>query len=69
MYLYGLERVGDLTSRHLIGKHDWYREGAEYLLRRQMVSGGWGGGILDTCFALLFLKRSTTPVATTGLVR
>ncbi len=68
-YLYGLERAGVLAGRKWIGDHDWYREGAEYLLDRQHPNGGWPGGFLDTSFALLFLKRSTTPVATTGLHR
>jgi hypothetical protein len=66
-YLYGLERAGVLAGRKWIGNHDWYREGAEYLLDRQSGGGGWRGDILETCFALLFLKRSTTPVALTGL--
>ena len=66
-YLYGLERAGVLADRKWIGDHDWYREGAEYLLGRQYTNGGWGDGILDTSFALLFLRRSTVPVATTGL--
>ncbi|MEX2092538.1 MAG: prenyltransferase/squalene oxidase repeat-containing protein, partial [Pirellulales bacterium] len=34
-YLYGLERAGRLTARRFIGDHDWYREGAEYLVRDQ----------------------------------
>ena len=35
LYLYGLERVGDLAGRRLIGSHDWYREGADWLLGAQ----------------------------------
>ena len=68
-YLYGLERAGVLAGRRWIGEHDWYREGADFLLARQAGIGSWNGSILDTAFALLFLKRSTTPVATTGLNR
>jgi hypothetical protein len=34
-YLYGLERVGRLTGRRFIGRHDWYREGAEVLVQQQ----------------------------------
>ena len=34
-YLYGLERAGRLTGRRFIGDHDWYREGAEFLVREQ----------------------------------
>ena len=85
-YLYGLERAGMKAGVKYFGKHDWYREGAEYLLSAQTKSGGWpeGGGegrvadhtespITQTCFALLFLKRSTrkplipmTPTITGG---
>ena len=47
-------------------RHDWYREGAEYLIRAQLRSGAWRGGgrggLTNTCFALLFLRRATTPV-------
>ncbi|MHC4598277.1 MAG: prenyltransferase/squalene oxidase repeat-containing protein [Planctomycetota bacterium] len=65
-YLYGLERVGVLTWQRTIGKHDWYRKGAEYLIESQLGSGGWDcpvcNGILNnTCFALLFLTRATVP--------
>ena len=72
IYLYGLERVGALLGWKYIGKHDWYREGAEYLLKAQTAPGGWPAAaksdnpdhedeILQTCFALLFLKRATVP--------
>ncbi|MHC5039164.1 MAG: hypothetical protein ACYTHM_17795 [Planctomycetota bacterium] len=65
-YLYGLERSGVLTWQRHFGKHDWYREGAEFLVARQMASGGWDcpicpGVINNTCFALLFLTRATVP--------
>ena len=65
MYLYGLERVGDLLRVALIGEHDWYREGAEWLLGNQRGNGSWTGrthpprDVLNTCFALLFLDRAT----------
>jgi hypothetical protein len=75
-YLYGLERVGSLTGVRFVGKNDWYRQGADHLLGAQKKEGGWesaiGAGkpadntesdIVQTCFALLFLKRSTTPPA------
>lgn len=69
-YLYALERVGMLTSAGMIGSHDWYREGANYLLGAQAADGSWRGGspfkgqeeaqsVWDTCFAILFLKRAT----------
>ncbi|MCP5067242.1 MAG: terpene cyclase/mutase family protein, partial [bacterium] len=70
-YLYGLERAGDLLGRRYMGEHDWYREGAEYLLAKQQAKGAWPGQgaadphafgeteLIRTCFALLFLKRAT----------
>jgi hypothetical protein len=74
-YLYGLERTGALTGARYVGQHDWYREGAVHLLAAQDAKdGGWAeaaaGGrtsdehesdVTQTCFALLFLRRSTAP--------
>ena len=52
-YLYGLERAGRLTARRFIplpprpeqpSRADWYREGADYLIRTQdNPSGSWKG--------------------------
>jgi hypothetical protein len=67
-YLYSVERAMDLVGANLLGKHLWYAEMAEELLKRQEPSGRWveGGSaqgpatdVLDTCFALLFLDRAT----------
>ena len=65
-YLYGLERTGVLTWTRAFGKHDWYREGAEFLLANQGGDGRWedpkcSGPVNNTCFALLFLTRATVP--------
>jgi hypothetical protein len=70
-YLYALERVGALTARRYIGEHDWYREGAEELLKRQLADGSWPSGgydneLVNTCFALLFLRRATLRGSVTG---
>ena len=66
-YLYGLERVGALAPIELVGGHDWYAEGASFLVRGQAPQGHWGstlgGGHPQTCFALLFLRRATMPVS------
>lgn len=61
-YLYGLERMGALVGVAFLGAHDWYQEGARFLVERQDESGSWQGGtdLSETCFALLFLKRATT---------
>lgn len=66
-YLYGLERVGVLTLCRMLGTHDWYEKGANHLLGAQGGAGNWSAGghnsdVVNTCFALLFLKRATTPV-------
>lgn len=58
-YMYGLERAGILGRFRYLGKNDWYLDGAEQLLREQDPQGCWGN-VVDTCFALLFLKRATS---------
>jgi hypothetical protein len=69
-YLYGLERVGRLTARRLIGDHDWYREGAEFLVGQQdPFNHHWAGTghaednpHIATSLALLFLSKGRRPV-------
>jgi hypothetical protein len=69
-YLYGLERAGRLTGQRFLGEHDWYREGAEYLIHRQdNLTGQWTGAgnyedrpVVATSFALLFLAKGRAPV-------
>ena len=69
-FLYGLERAGRLTGQRFFGEHDWYREGAEYLVGEQdKLQGYWTGGehlerepIISTSFALLFLAKGRAPV-------
>ncbi len=65
-YLYGLERAGILYDTNLIGKHDWYLEGAKLLLDAQDGNGSWQNQTWDTCFAILFLKKATRPLVATG---
>jgi Domain of unknown function (DUF4159) len=69
-YLYGLERAGRLTARRFIGEHDWYREGAERLVREQdSLSHYWQGNWhaeryphISTALALLFLSKGRRPI-------
>ncbi len=69
-YLYGLERAGRLTANRFIGEHDWYREGAEFLVREQdSLSHFWKGNWyaerdprISTAMALLFLSKGRRPV-------
>jgi len=66
-YLYALERAGLLYDTTFIGKHDWYLDGYKTLLGAQKGDGSWDKSHFikptwDTCFAILFLKRSTRPL-------
>jgi hypothetical protein len=73
-YMYALERVGRMSGRRFFfgnkGTHDWYREGAEELIKNQdSLTGSWKGSgpIEDTqtvssSFALLFLSKGRRPV-------
>lgn len=40
-YLWGLERACDIAGVERLGGHDWYAEGAMYLLARQRLDGSW----------------------------
>ncbi len=64
-FLWSLERVGVLYNLRKIGDKDWYAWGSKVLLPRQWTDGSWMNGsyygstpVLDTCFALLFLKQA-----------
>ena len=65
-YLYGLERAGVFGGVVWMGEHRWYAEGARHLVDAQKRNGSWvtteasGEGVVDPCFALLFLVRSTS---------
>ena len=64
-YLYALERVGRLTGQRMIGKFDWYREGAEYLLQSQQLGGSFRDGsddVSSSAMALLFLSKGKRQV-------
>ena len=58
-YLWAIERWCGLTQRERIGGRDWYTEGATWLVEMQARDGSFGGRLVDTCFALLFLRRAT----------
>jgi hypothetical protein len=71
-HLYALWTVGQaatLGGRPYVGGQDWYAAGARYLLGKQEQDGHWTDATciepqdrLGTCFALLFLKKSTLPL-------
>ena len=64
-YLYGLERACELNGTAMINGRRWYFEGADYLLGEQGKHGPWAN-LVDTCFAILFLKKAAPPVITGG---
>ena len=69
-FLWSVERVGVLYNLTLLGQKDWYRWGAEILVANQKPGGSWDGAKLypgstlpiDTCLALLFLRRANLTV-------
>lgn len=63
-FLWSLERVAVAYGLKTIGKKDWYAWGAEMLLTTQAEDGSWqaGDGGVNTCFALLFLRRANLAV-------
>jgi len=67
-YLYALERAGRLCGIRYFGRFDWYRLGAEELVRTQNKLGGFWLGfaqendVVATSFALLFLAKGRAPV-------
>ena len=70
-YLYGVERAGRLSGQRFFGNHDWYREGANFLMKGQTRrDGGWNATytsfetdkIVASSFALLFLSKGLAPV-------
>ncbi len=73
-YLYGLERAGRFSGRRFFvssrgHQHDWYREGAEYLVSQQdPITGSWngmgipGGPAVAASFPLIFLSKGLAPV-------
>jgi hypothetical protein len=60
--LWSLERACVTLNLETLGKKDWYNWGAELLLANQQPNGTWqgeyAGSGADTCFALLFLRKS-----------
>ncbi|MCE9581129.1 MAG: hypothetical protein K8T20_01300, partial [Planctomycetes bacterium] len=72
-WLYGLERAGMIVGIAEFGKHDWYKEGSEVLLKGQADDGSWKCATdpgadqdNDTCFAILFLRKATRGYTVSG---
>ncbi len=56
-FLWSLERMAVIYDLKTIGNREWYPWAAEMLVETQRRDGLWNNAI-DTCFALLILKRS-----------
>ena len=70
IWLYALERCGDIAQREVIGGRSWFFEGANYLLEIQDKNGAFTDrtcmhpqDVLGTAFALLFLTRAHRPIS------
>jgi HEAT repeats len=61
-FLWSLERVAVILNLSTVNKKDWYGWGSDVLMMTQQPNGLWQGeyaeGGVDTCFALLFLKKA-----------
>jgi len=67
-YLWAVERAASVCGMEKFGSRDWYADGVHELLAAQRPDGSWFSGVkrcqpvYDTCFAILFLTRSTRPL-------
>lgn len=65
-HLYSIERVAALMDVVRIGGHDWYEEGSDELLKRQLPDGSWldhCGPQAATAMGLMFLSKATMTIA------
>jgi hypothetical protein len=71
-FLWSVERLAMIYDRPKIGGKDWYDWGYRVLLEKQQPDGSWSdrhGPAVDTCFALLFLKRANLAKDLTNKLR
>ncbi len=67
-YLWAVERAATLCGMEKFGARDWYAEGSHEILATQRPDGSWFSNVkrcqpvYDTCYAILFLTRSTHPM-------
>ena len=68
-WLWAVERAASVCGLEKFGDRDWYQEGVHEMLSTQRADGSWYSGVKrcqpvwDTCYAILFLTRSTRPFA------
>ena len=58
-YHYGVERVGTLSGLRDFGNHNWFREGASFLLSDL---NSWGSGNYNTAFVVMFPSKGNRPI-------
>jgi hypothetical protein len=61
MAMYAVERIGVASGIKYFGNVDWYKAGADWIVKHQGDSGGMGGPI-DTAFGCLFLTYGRAPI-------
>jgi hypothetical protein len=60
--LYGIERIGALADREMLGKMNWFENGRQFIVSSQKADGSWSsthGTLPNTCWAVLFVTKST----------
>ncbi|HUG92978.1 MAG TPA: hypothetical protein VML55_19210, partial [Planctomycetaceae bacterium] len=60
-FLWSVERLGVLLGLQEFGDVNWFERGADALLKAQQEDGSWPdakGGLADTAFAILFLRKA-----------
>ena len=65
--MYSCERAGVLTGKVYFANTEWYRDGADLLMKEQNRDGGWkplDNQVCNSSWAILFLKRSAPYLAT-----
>lgn len=71
-FAWSLERVAVAYGLTTMDNKNWYDWGSEIILDAQLEGGGWKGkhgADVDTCFALLFLRRSNLTRDLTTVLR
>jgi hypothetical protein len=63
--LHAVARLGSISGEQSFGKHDWFHEGAEWLLKHRHTDGSFiskagvdASPVVSTSFALLFLNAT-----------
>lgn len=68
--LYAAERIGTAAGYRMLGRHDWYQRGANWLIKNQKPDGHWSTDqstvpstpVSETAFGVLFLVHGRAPV-------